>query len=544
MAPKSRSDEYQRWLKETYGPVRDRHPERRTEFRTPSGVEVDPVYGPGPEFPGEYPYTRGILPTLYRGRLWTMRQYSGYSSARETNRRFRYLLEQGQTGLSVAFDLPTQMGFDSDAPLASGEVGKVGVAIDSIHDMRILLDDLPLDKVSVSMTINASAAVLLALYIAVANERGIPAEILSGTIQNDILKEYIARGTYIFPPKPSLRLITDTFEYCDEHVPRWNTISISGYHIREAGATAIQELAFTFGDAIAYLDAARSAGLPLDRIVRRVSFFFGVMSDLFEEVAKFRAARTIWGKIVSERFGVDRSLAKLKFHTQTGGSTLTAQQPLTNISRVTIQALAAVLGGTQSLHTNSFDEALSLPTEESARIALRTQQILACETGAGSVVDPLGGSYYVESLTDQIEQETWKLIDQVEEEGGMLAAIESGFVQREIQRSAYEYQMGIEAGDVEVVGVNRYRTEETGEPDLLKVGEETESAQRNSLAQIRQNRDPGRYSRAIDDLGKAAAGEANLLPYIMEAVQAEATVGEICDALRSVFGTHREILTL
>ncbi len=543
------SKELERWRRETYNPAREKFKERKERFLTPSGIEVDPVYasrdskGAG-ELPGEFPYTRGIQPTLYRARLWTMRQYSGYASAEETNRRFRYLLDQGQTGLSVAFDLPTQMGLDSDAPLAAGEVGKVGVAIDSIHDMRILLADLPLDKVSVSMTINATAAILLALYVAVAEERGIPAKELSGTIQNDILKEYIARGTYIFPPRPSIRLIVDTFAFGNEHVPRWNTISISGYHIREAGATAVQELAFTFGDAIAYLEAAREAGLPLDRITKRVSFFFGVMNDLFEEVGKFRAARRIWSKILTDRFGLEAGATRLKFHTQTGGSTLTAQQPQVNISRVTIQALAAVLGGTQSLHTNSYDEALSLPTEESARIALRTQQVIASESGLGNVVDPLGGSYYVESLTDRIEEETMALLDRIEEEGGMLAAIESGFVQREIQQSAYDYQKGIEAGEIEVVGVNRYRTEETAPPAGLVVGGDTEETQKARLKALRAGRDSGRYEAAMTELEKAASGVENIVPYIKEAVLAEATVGEICDRLRTLFGKHEEIVTL
>ncbi len=544
MARKEKGDARRRWLEETYVPARDRFPERKETFRTASGFEVEPTYGPGPEFPGEFPYTRGILPTLYRARLWTMRQYSGYSSARETNHRFRYLLEQGQTGLSVAFDLPTQMGYDSDAPLAAGEVGKVGVAIDTIDDMRLLFDGIPLEKVSVSMTINATAAVLLAMYLVVAEERGIPADSLSGTIQNDILKEYIARGTYIFPPTPSLRLITDTFRYCSDNVPRWNTISISGYHIREAGATAVQELAFTFGDAIAYMEAAREARLDLDTIVRRISFFFAVMNDLFEEVAKFRAARRIWANIVTKRFGIPSSLGRLKFHTQTGGSTLTAQQPLTNVSRVTVQALAAVLGGTQSLHTNSYDEALSLPTERSARIALRTQQILACESGVASVVDPLGGSWYVEDLTERMERETWRLIDTIDEEGGMLAAVESGFVQRAIQKSAYEYQKGVESGDVEVVGVNCYRSGESAAPDLLEVGGVAEDAQKEALKTIRTRRDDGRHGRAIRALSEAAGGRENLLPYIMEAVRTDATVGEICDTLRGVFGEHKEIVTL
>jgi len=543
--------EFERWCEEVYRPARDRFPERRPRFRTPSGFEVPPVYTPldlteeaGGELPGVFPFARGIQPTLYRSRLWTMRQYSGFGSAAETNRRFRYLLEQGQTGLSVAFDLPTQMGLDSDDGLSAGEVGRVGVAIDSIRDMRLLLKELPLGRVSVSMTINATAPILLALYLVVAEEKGVPWAKLTGTIQNDILKEYIARGTYVFPPRPSLRLITDTFAFCQHHVPRWNTISVSGYHIREAGATAVQELAFTFGDAIAYLEAAREAGLDVELIVGRVTFFFGVMNDLFEEVAKFRAARRLWAKIVRDRFGVDEEKGRLKFHTQTGGSTLTAQQPMNNIVRVTVQALAAVLGGTQSLHTNSYDEALALPTEQSARLALRTQQVLASESGVGNVVDPLGGSYMIEKLTDRIEHETGVLLGRIEGEGGMLEAIEKGFVQKEIQRSAYEYQKGIEAGEVEVVGVNCYRSEEPSPEETFTVSREIETRQREEIARLRKERNQEAAEKALAALGAAARGTENLLPPILDAVRAEATVGEICTTLRDVFGKHREIVTL
>ncbi|MFH1277843.1 MAG: methylmalonyl-CoA mutase family protein [Candidatus Eisenbacteria bacterium] len=542
---------FERWRKEVYEPARAEFPEREGPFLTPSGLEVGPVYtplddsGPGAaELPGVFPYTRGIQPTLYRSRFWTMRQYSGFGTAEETNARFRYLLEQGQTGLSTAFDLPTQMGLDSDDPLAEGEVGRVGVAIDTIDDMRVLFDGIPLDKVSVSMTINATAAMLLALYLVLAEERGVPWEKLRGTVQNDILKEYAARGTYVFPPRPSIRLITDLFAFCEERVPRWNSISVSGYHIREAGATAVQELAFTLGDALAYLEAARDAGLDVAKIARRVTFFFDVMNDLMEEVAKFRAARRLWATLAHERFGIPEETVRLKFHAQTGGSTLTAQQPEINIARVTVQALAAALGGAQSLHTNSYDEALALPTESSARIALRTQQILAHESGLGHVVDPLGGSHYLEHLTDRIEAEVRKLLDRIDEEGGMPAAIESGFVQREIQRSAYDYQKKVEAGERVVVGVNRFVSEAKEEIAVFAVDPALETAQRKKLASVRSARDGKRHAGALAALEAGARGEANLMPLVIDCVRAKASIGEICKVLERVFGKHKEIVTL
>ncbi len=539
-----------RWKREVYQPARERFPEREDPFRTPSGFEIDPTYSSldmpereAPEMPGVWPYTGGIQPTLYRSRLWTMRQYSGFGTADETNRRFRYLIEQGQTGLSIAFDLPTQMGLDSDDPLARGEVGQVGVAIDTLHDMRVLFREIPLEKVSVSMTINSSAMVLLALYLVLAEENGVPWEKLRGTVQNDILKEYAARGTYIFPPRPSIRLITDLFAFCEEKVPLWNTISVSGYHIREAGATAVQELAFTLGDAIAYLEAAREVGLDAARIARRVTFFFDVMNDLFEEVAKFRAARRLWSTILHERFGIDKNETRLKFHAQTGGSTLTAQQPEVNIARVTIQALAAVLGGTQSLHTNAYDEAFALPTESSVRTALRTQQILAFESGASNVVDPLGGSYFVENLTDRMEREVRKLLDKIDEGGGMLPAIESGFVQREIQASAYEFQKKIESNENIVVGVNRFVSDGSAPLQTFSVDPSLEDAQKERLARVRAKRDGKVHGHALVRIEEAARGNDNLMPPIIDAVRARATVGEICKVLERVFGKHQEIVT-
>jgi len=493
-------------------------------------------------FPGEYPYTRGIRPTMYRGRHWTMRQYAGYGSAEETNRRFRYLLEQGQTGLSVAFDLPTQIGYDSDDPMAAGEVGKVGVAIDSLEDMERLFEGIPLDQVSTSMTINAPASVLLAMYIAVAEKQGVPPEKLRGTIQNDILKEYIARGTYIFPPKPSMRLITDIFAFCAERVPRWNTISISGYHIREAGSTAVQEVAFTLANGIAYVRAALDKGLDVDEFAPRLSFFFNAHNHFFEEIAKFRAARRMWARIMKERFGAkDPRSLQLRFHTQTGGSTLTAQQPDNNIVRVALQALAAVLGGTQSLHTNARDEALALPTEESARIALRTQQIIAYETGVADTVDPLGGSFYVEALTDKIEEEAVKYIEKIDEMGGAVAAVEQGFMQREIHRAALETQRRIESGEEVVVGVNRFRMEEEPEPQLLRVDPSLAKRQIERLKDLRSRRDAGKVEESLAALKRAAEGTDNLMPYILDAVRAYATVGEICHALREVFGEYQPV---
>lgn len=526
-------------------------PERKEAFTTSSGIEVERLYLPkNPDeayleklgFPGEYPFTRGIQPTMYRGKFWTMRQYAGYGTAEETNRRFRYLLEQGQTGLSVAFDLPTQIGYDSDHPMALGEVGKVGVAIDSLEDMEALFEGIPLDHVSTSMTINAPAAILLAMYIAVAEKQGVPADKLAGTIQNDILKEYIARGTYIFPPKPSMRLITDIFAYCSAHVPKWNTISISGYHIREAGSTAVQEVAFTLANAIAYVEAALAAGLEVDQFAPRLAFFFNAHNHFFEEIAKFRAARRMWAKIMKERFGAKnpRSMM-LRFHTQTGGSTLTAQQPDNNIVRVALQALAAVLGGTQSLHTNARDEALALPTEESARIALRTQQIIAYETGVADTVDPLGGSYYVEALTDRIEEEAWAYIRKIDELGGAVAAIEQGFPQREIRKAAYETQRKIESGELVVVGVNKFRLENEKQPELLRVDPAIAEKQKAKLERLRQKRDNALVAKRLEALRKAARGTENLMPYILDAVRAYCTVGEICGVLREEFGEYQGV---
>ena len=520
-------------------------PERKEKFHTSSEIEVKRLYTEAdvpedPGLPGEFPYTRGIYPTMYRSRLWTMRQYAGFGSAGETNKRFRYLLEQGQTGLSVAFDLPTQIGYDSDDPMSQGEVGKVGVAIDSLKDMERLFAGIPLDQVSTSMTINAPASVLLAMYIAVAEKQGVPSEKLRGTIQNDILKEYIARGTYIFPPKPSMRLITDVFQYCAEHVPKWNTISISGYHIREAGSTAVQEIAFTLSDGIAYVEAALEAGLEVDQFAPRLSFFFNAHNHFFEEIAKFRAARRIWAKIMKERFNAsnERSL-QLRFHTQTGGSTLTAQQPDNNIVRVTLQALAAVLGGTQSLHTNSRDEALALPTEESARIALRTQQIIAHESGVADTVDPLGGSYYIEALTDRIEKEAWRYIEKIDEMGGAVRAVEEGYMQQEIHRAALATQREIESGKQVVVGVNRYRLEQETEPQLLRVDPAIAKQQVEQLRELKANRNAMEVEEKLNRLKKAAQGTENLMPHILNAVKAYCTIGEICHVLREVFGEYR-----
>lgn len=539
-------DRKQRWEEKTQQ-LLAKSPERKERFTTHSDLEVERLYEtsvPGDDeklgFPGEYPYTRGIHPTMYRSRLWTMRQYAGFGSATETNKRFRYLLEQGQTGLSVAFDLPTQIGYDSDDPMSMGEVGKVGVAIDSLEDMERLLNGIPLDKVSTSMTINASASVLLAMYIVVGEKQGVPSHKLTGTIQNDILKEYIARGTYIFPPKPSMRLITDIFAYCTEHVPKWNTISISGYHIREAGSTAVQEVAFTLADGMAYIQAALDAGLEIDKFAPRLSFFFNAHNNFFEEIAKFRAARRIWAKIMREKFQAKNERSwQLRFHTQTGGSTLTAQQPDNNIVRVTMQALAAVLGGTQSLHTNSRDEALALPTEESARIALRTQQILAFESGVADTVDPLGGSYYVEALTDKIEQEVWKYLDKIEQLGGAVSAVEQGFMQREIHRVALETQRNIESGTEIVVGMNKFQIENEAQPELLRVDPELGRKQVEVLQDLRSRRDSALVESRLQALKNAAEGTDNLMPYIIDAVRAYATVGEICHTLRKVFGEYQ-----
>ena len=521
-------------------------------FRTASDLVRERVYGPAGDAPppigrpGEYPFTRGLHPTGYRGRLWTMRQYAGFGTAAESNRRYRYLLERGTTGLSVAFDLPTQIGYDSDDPHSLGEVGKVGVAVDSLEDMEVLFDGIPLERVSTSMTINATAAILLALYVAVARRRGIPEGELSGTLQNDILKEYVARGTWIYPPGPSMRLVTDVFAYCAERVPKWNTISISGYHIREAGATAPQELAFTFANAIEYVRAAQKAGLDPDRFGERLSFFFACHSDFVEEVAKFRAARRLWARIMKERFGVTNPKAQqCRFHVQTGGVTLTAQQPDNNVVRVAVQALAAVLGGCQSLHTNGRDEALALPTEASARLALRTQQIVAHETGVAETVDPLGGSWAVEAATDALEAEALRLVDGVEARGGARAAIERGDVQREIQESAYRHQRSVESGERVIVGVNRFQEEGEAPPsDILRIDPEVERAQVERVRALRERRDPGPWKASLDALEAAARSGGNLVPAMVDAVLAWATVGEIAGRLRGVFGEHRETLVL
>ncbi len=527
-----------------------KHPERKASFETGSGARVERLYTPldaaeggyaeNIGLPGEYPYTRGVQSTMYRGRLWTMRQYAGFGTAEESNARYKYLLAQGQTGLSIAFDLPTQIGYDSDHPLAAGEVGKVGVAVDSLADMEVLFSGIPLDKVSTSMTINAPAAVLLAMYVAVAEKQGVSPKSLEGTIQNDILKEYVARGTYIFPPAPSMRLITDVFAYCASDVPNWNTISISGYHIREAGSTASQEVAFTLADGIAYVEAAVKAGLAVDDFGPRLSFFFNAHNDLFEEAAKFRAARRLWARVMRERFGAKNPKSlMLRFHTQTGGSTLTAQQSDNNVARVTLQALAAVLGGTQSLHTNSRDEALALPTEASVRIALRTQQVIAYESGAAETVDPLAGSYYVESLTDRIEAEAVAYMKRIDELGGAVKAIEEGYVQREIQDAAYAYQKQVESGERVVVGLNKFQAEEGRPTGLLRVDPSVGERQSAALAELRARRDASRVKAALRGVDAAARGSANLMPPILEAVRAYATLGEICDAMRAVFGEYR-----
>ncbi len=540
------------WEREQVEPTLDRFGERREGFTTDTGGQaVDRLYTPSDiadhdygddlGFPAEEPYTRGVYPTMYRGRLWTMRQYAGMGTAEETNERFHYLLDQGQTGLSMAFDLPTQMGYDSDNPMAQGEVGKSGVAIDSLRDFETVFDGIPLDDVSTSMTINAPASVLLAMYIALGDRQGVPREQLRGTIQNDVLKEYIARNTYIYPPEPSMRLITDIFEFCAEEVPNFNTISISGYHVREAGATAAQELAFTLGNGIEYVQAAVDTGLDIDEFAPQLSFFFAAHNNILEEVAKFRAARRMWATIMDEQFGAEKAASKqLKFHTQTAGSTLTAQQVDNNVVRVAYQALAAVLGGTQSLHTNGKDEALALPTEDSVRTALRTQQILAHESGAADTVDPLGGSYYVESLTDELEAEALEILDSVDERGGMLRAIEEQWVQRQIQNVAYDRQQETESGERIVVGVNEFEIDEDGQAmDLEEVTEEDERRQQERLASVREQRDEDAVEAALDTLRETAQSEDNLLPPMIEAVKAYATVGEICDVLREEFGEYR-----
>lgn len=546
---------YQNWEDNKIAKLIEKFPERKKTFTTGSGLEVKRLYTPVDikdidyeeelGYPGQFPFTRGVQPTMYRGRLWTMRQYAGFATAEESNKRYKYLLEQGQTGLSVAFDLPTQIGYDSDHPLSEGEVGKVGVAIDSLKDMEILFDGIPLDKVSTSMTINAPASVLLAMYIAVAEKQGVTTDKLRGTIQNDILKEYIARGTYIFPPEESMRLITNIFEYCSKYVPQWNTISISGYHIREAGSTAAQEVAFTLADGIAYVEAAINAGLEVDEFAPRLSFFFNAHNDLLEEVAKFRAARRLWAKIMRDRFKAksEKSM-QLKFHTQTAGSTLTAQQPDNNIVRVAIQTLAAVLGGTQSLHTNSRDEALALPTEDSVMIALRTQQIVAYESGVTETIDPLAGSYYIESLTDKIEKEAMEYIKNIDNLGGATKAIETGYIQKEIQNSAYKYQMQVESGERVVVGVNKFKIEENHKKEILKVDPQVEIVQKKKLQRLRQERDNVKVKESIDMLVEKAKTDENLMPYILEAVKSYATLGEICGALREVFGEYEQSVIL
>ncbi|HWC68209.1 MAG TPA: methylmalonyl-CoA mutase family protein [Acidimicrobiales bacterium] len=517
--------------------------------RTDSGIEIKPLYtaadldgwDPAEQLgdPGRPPYTRGVYPSMYRGRLWTMRQYAGFGSAEATNQRFKFLLDAGQTGLSCAFDLPTQMGLDSDHLRAEGEVGKVGVPIDSLEDMRLLLADLPLDRVTTSMTINSTAAILLLLYELVAEEQGVPASAISGTIQNDLLKEYIARGTYVYPPRPSMRIITDIFEYCAQHVPKWNTISISGYHIREAGSTAVQEIAFTLANAIAYVQAAIDAGLDVDEFAPRLSFFWNGHNNFFEEVAKFRASRRMWHRIMSERFGAQRESSKLlRFHTQTGGSTLTAQQPENNIVRVAVQALAAVLGGTQSLHTNGFDEALGLPTQQAARVALRTQQIVGYESGVADTPDPLAGSYYVESLTDEVERRAWEYIEKIDALGGAVAAIEAGYQMDEIDQAAYEYTKSVDDGERVIVGVNRFTVEGDTEPEVFPIDPELQRAQVARVRQFREQRDHDAVRARLADVTAAARGTQNLLPPMKEALRSHATLGEVSDALRDVFGVH------
>ncbi|RPH68028.1 MAG: methylmalonyl-CoA mutase [Myxococcaceae bacterium] len=549
------SDERRRWLDQVWDRARAKSPERKDVFRTTSDIELGPVDAPSsPDaeylkelgFPGEYPFTRGIQPTMYRGRHWTMRQYAGFGSAEDANARYHYLLKSGQTGLSVAFDLPTQMGRDADHPRARGEVGKVGVSISSLRDMEVLLKGIPLADVSTSMTINSTAAILLSLYAAVGEQQGVPLEKLSGTVQNDILKEYIARGTYVYPPRESLRLVTDVFAFCAKRVPRWNPISISGYHIREAGSTAAQEIAFTLGNGIAYVDAARRAGLEVDAFAGRLSFFFNVHNNFLEEIAKFRAARRLWARLMKERFGAkDPRSQMLRFHAQTAGSTLTAQQPENNVVRVALQAMAAVLGGAQSLHTNSKDEALALPSEAAAKLALRTQQIIAYETGVADVADPLGGSYTLERLTDELEARADGYLTKVDALGGMVEAIAQGYPQQEIQDAAYRAQRALETRESVVVGLNEFREEEPPPEGLLRVNERVERTQAARLAALRKERDGASVQRRLDALRVAAKDERqNLVPLILDAVKSLATLGEISDALRDVFGEHREQVVL
>lgn len=545
------------WRDTTARKARERTKERNPQFTTGASSDIvvpdlateEDLRDFNPQeklgFPGEYPFTRGIHPGMYRSRFWTMRQYAGFASAEESNKRYHFLLSQGTTGLSVAFDLPTQMGYDADHPLSEGEVGKVGVSISSLEDMETLLHGLPLDRISTSMTINATASILLALYIAVAKKQGVEINKLSGTVQNDILKEYIARGTYIYPPQHSMRIITDIFSYCAEHLPRWNTISISGYHIREAGSTAVQEIAFTLANAISYVNAAIAAGLDIDRFAGQLSFFFNSHNNLFEEIAKFRAARRMWAHIMSERFHAkDPRSMMLRFHTQTAGSTLTAQQPDNNVVRTAYQALAAVLGGTQSLHTNARDEALALPTEDSARIALRTQQIVAYETGVADVVDPLAGSYYVESLTNTIEEQAWQYIERIDALGGSVHAIEHGFMQAEIERAAYDYQLALEREEAIIVGVNRFVSKNEQPPTLMRIDAEVGRRQAAKLAELRRRRDNALVEQRLRALSQGAEGTANLMPLLIEAVEAYATLGEISDTLRRVFGEQHEFRSL
>ena len=545
----SLSESRAKWYDDVYGPFKAKRGERRTRFETTSDIEIAPLYTPPDNamntyresigFPGSFPFTRGVYPTMYRGRLWTMRQYAGFGSAEETNKRFRYLLEQGQTGLSVAFDLPTQMGYDSDDVMARGEIGRVGVAIDSIDDLRTLFKDIPLDRVSTSMTINATASILLAMYVVLAEESGVPIESIAGTIQNDILKEYYARGTYIYPPAPSMRIVTDIFAWCKDHTPSWNTISISGYHIREAGSTAVQEAAFTLADAVTYVEAATRAGLNVDAFAPRLSFFFCVHNNIFEEVAKFRAARRIWARIMRERFGAvkDKSCL-LRFHTQTAGCSLTAQQIENNVIRVTLQALAAVLGGTQSLHTNSKDEALSLPSEDAVLTALRTQQVIAEESGACETIDPLGGSYYVESLTDELEKKILALMERIDAMGGMIKAIEAQFPQREIEQSAYRYQKGIEDEDIIVVGVNRYSEAEIVHQQEFRLDEGVAERQKENLKTFKSSRDNAAVADLLEAIERVARGSDNLMPPIIAAVRGGCTLGEISSAMERVFGRY------
>jgi len=535
------------WEKETLNPVIKKYPERKEHFSSSSDIDTPRIAVPEGQdfseeigFPGQFPFTRGVQPTMYRSRFWTMRQYAGYATAEESNQRYRFLLDQGQTGLSVAFDLPTQIGYDSDDPLAEGEVGKVGVAISSLRDMEKLFDGIPFDKVSTRVAINSPAAVLLAMVVAVAQKQGVDEKKIRGTIQNDILKEYIARGTYIFPPKPSMRLITDVFQYCQTNVPNWNSISISGYHIREAGSTAVQELAFTFINAIAYVEEAIKTGLKVDDFAAQLSFFFACHNNFLEEIAKFRAARRIWARLMRDRFGAKKPRSQMmRFHTQTGGSTLTAQQPENNIVRTTLQALAAVLGGTQSLHTNSMDEALSLPTEKAVQIALRTQQIIAHESGAADTVDPLAGSYFIEHMTDEIEKGVNVYIARVDEMGGALEAIENGYIQREIQESAYRYQKAVEAKEEIVVGVNAFQNDENIDLEMLKVDPALENSRQTELKNLREMRDQDLVSGLLTRLENAAESDANLMPYFIECVKHDVTLGEICGTLRGVWGEYQ-----